>query len=181
MSWSPSRYIIVGKGASGKDWLLKKMVEKGCVSMKQYTTRPVRDTETGDEYHFVSEYEYKKMERRGDFISSNFYAIGWYGVSFYELMNSDVAILSPANVKDLYTKFRDTCENSTIIYLDLPDDVRRERLEHRYLTRTDDSLERRMEADEKDFKDFHLFDVRLTSVEEINNFINNFTRPSVGK
>ena len=165
----------MGKGASGKDWMLKKMVEKGCVPMKQYTTRPVRDTETGDEYHFVSEYEYKKMERRGDFISSNFYAIGWYGVSFYEFINSDVAIFSPANVKDLYDKFRDKWADSTIIYLDLPDDVRKERLEHRYLSRADDSLERRMKADEKDFKDFRLFNVRLTSVEEIEKFINNFT------
>ena len=181
MYWSPNRYIIVGKGASGKDWLLKKMVEKGCVPMKQYTTRPVRDSETGDEYHFVSEEEYKKMENKGEFISSNFYAIGWYGISFNELINSNVAIFSPANVKDLYTKFRDIWSGATIIYLDIPDDVRRERLEHKYHSRTDDSLERRMEADEKDFKDFHLFNVRLTSVEDIKKFINNFNQPSVGR
>ena len=100
-----SKYIIVGPGASGKDFLLKKMVELGFKPMKQYTTRDKRENETGDEYHFVSESEFKDMDDRGQFISVNFYRIGWYGVSYDELVNSDVAILSPANVNDVFTNF----------------------------------------------------------------------------
>ena len=91
-----SKYIIVGPGASGKDWMLQRMVKLGLKPMKQYTTREKRENETGDEYHFVSETVFKDMDDRAKFISVNFYRIGWYGVSLDELKNSDVAILSPA-------------------------------------------------------------------------------------
>ena len=56
-----SKYIIVGPGASGKDWLLKKMVELGYSPMRQYTTREKRENETGDEYHFVSDDEFNTI------------------------------------------------------------------------------------------------------------------------
>ena len=100
-----SKYIIVGPGASGKDYLQKKMIDLGYHPMKQYTTREIRENETGDEYHFISKEEFDYMDDRAKFISVNFYRIGWYGVSYDELVNSDVAILSPANVKDVFTLF----------------------------------------------------------------------------
>ena len=44
-----SKYIIVGPGASGKDYLQKKMIDLGYHPMKQYTTREIRENETGNE------------------------------------------------------------------------------------------------------------------------------------
>lgn len=167
-------YIIVGKGASGKDWLQKRMVRKGLRPMRQYTTREIRETEIGDEYHFISYDEYKAMEDRGKFISSNFYHTGWYAISMDELENSDVAILSPANVKDLFGKFPDFRSECMVVYLDIPLHVRRSRLAKRYTNRVGDDNERRIAADEQDFMDFSVFDIRLTTVESINNFAKSF-------
>ena len=167
-----SKYIIVGPGASGKDWLLKKMVEIGYQPMKQYTTREKRENETGDEYHFVSEEVFKDMDDRGQFISVNFYRIGWYGVAYDELINSSVAILSPANVKDVFTLFPELRDRFTIIYLDIPVEIRRERLAKRYTNKVGDDNEKRIAADTEDFKDFNTWDLRFEDVKSIDEFIN---------
>lgn len=168
-----SKYIIVGPGASGKDWMLKKMVEMGYKPMKQYTTRKQRENETGDEYHFVSDDVFKEMDDHGHFISSNFYHIGWYGISYNELISSDVAILSPANVKDVFTLFPELRDKFTIIYLDIPVEVRRQRLAQRYTNDVGDDNERRIAADTKDFKDFTTYDIRFEDVKSVDEFINN--------
>ena len=174
-----SKYIIVGPGASGKDWFLKKLVEIGYKPMKQYTTREKRENETGDEYHFVSEEEFKDMDDRAKFISVNFYRIGWYGVSYDELINSDVAILSPANVKDIFNLYPELRDRFTIIYLDIPVSIRRERLNARYKNKVGDDNEVRLANDERDFKDFTLWDIRFEDVKSIDNFINNLSPKSV--
>jgi len=173
-----NKYIIVGAGASGKDWLIKKMEEIGYKPMKQYTTREKRENETGDEYHFVSETVFKEMEKEGRFISVNFYRIGWYGVSYDELINSDTAILSPANVKDVFTMFPELRDRFTIIYLDIPEEVRRQRLNNRYKNKVDDDNEVRLKNDAKDFKDFSMWDLRLESEKSVDEYINNLSPKS---
>lgn len=54
-------YVLMGKSATGKDSIYKKLLEKSELSLKEavlYTTRPMRKNETeGAEYHFVTEYE----------------------------------------------------------------------------------------------------------------------------
>lgn len=170
-----SKYIIVGPGASGKDWMLQKMVGLGLKPMKQYTTREIRDNENGDEYHFISEEEFKDMDDHAKFISVNFYRIGWYGVSYDELINSDVAILSPANVKDVFTAFPELRDKFTIIYLDIPEEVRRERLAKRYTNKVGDDNEVRLKNDARDFKDFSIWDLRLDSENLVTEYINNLS------
>lgn len=174
-----SKYIIVGPGASGKDYLQKKMIDLGYCPMKQYTTREIRENETGDEYHFISKEEFDYMDDRAKFISVNFYRIGWYGVSYDELVNSDVAILSPANVKDVFTLFPELRDRFTIIYLDIPVSIRRERLNSRYQSKIGDDNEVRLANDERDFKDFTLWDIRFEDVKSIDDFINNLPPKSV--
>lgn len=170
-----SKYIIVGPGASGKDWMLQRMVKLGLKPMKQYTTREKRENETGDEYHFVSETVFKDMDDRAKFISVNFYRIGWYGVSLDELKNSDVAILSPANVKDVFTTFPELRNQFTIIYLAIPEEVRRERLAKRYTNKIGDDNEVRLKNDARDFKDFCIWDLRLESEKMVTDYINNLS------
>lgn len=169
------RYIIVGKAASGKDWLRSEMVKKGYMPMRQHTTREKRESEKGDEYHFVSPRRYEELAAAGCFISSNFYRIGWYGITYGELKDSDVAILSPANVRDLIEKHPEIRNESTIVFLDMPADLRRKRLSVRYSGKPGDDNEKRMAADEEDFKDFTDWDIRFSDVEAINNFVNNLS------
>ena len=168
-----NKYIIVGPGASGKDWLQKKMIEMGYKPMKQYTTREKREYETGEEYHFVNDNEFKKMDEDGRFFSINFYAIGWYGISYKELMESDVAILSPANIRDLFKLYPGSRDRFTIVYLDMPIELRRERLARRYTNKVGDDNERRLAADESDFRNFTTWDIRIEDVESVDDFINN--------
>ena len=170
-----NKYIIVGPGASGKDWMLQKMKELGYHPMKQYTTREIRDNETGDEYHFVSEQVFKDMDDHAKFISVNFYRIGWYGVSYDELINSDVAILSPANVVDIFTTFPELRKEFTIIYLAIPEEVRRERLAKRYINKVGDDNEVRLKNDARDFKDFSIWDLRFESEKQVDEYINNLS------
>lgn len=167
-----NKFIIVGPGASGKDWMQKKMVEKGFKPMRQYTTRAKRKNETGTEYHFVSHETFMDMDNRGKFISVNFYRIGWYAVSYDELINSDVAILSPANVRDVFRLYPELRDKFTIIYLDIPEDVRRERLSKRYIGKPGDNNEERLAADRKDFDKYDLWDLRLGDEKSVTTFIN---------
>lgn len=170
-----NKYIIVGPGASGKDWLLNRMMSLGFRPMRQYTTREKRENETGNEYHFVDEETFKKMESENKFASVNFYHIGWYGVSYDELRKSDVAILSPANVRDVFRMYPGLRDRYTIIYLDMPIELRRKRLAARYVNKVGDDNERRLAADEHDFAGYDIWDLRFEDVKSVNDFINNLS------
>lgn len=63
---------FMGKSASGKDTIYRKVKEKLNPSPKEiilYTTRPIRDhEENGREYFFVTDSEIAKMENEGKII-----------------------------------------------------------------------------------------------------------------
>ena len=111
--------------------------------------------------------------------------IGWkYGYDIVEALASDVMIFSPVNYFDLNTSLDKRCkelqDKSTILYLDIDEPTRRERLSVRYKGgKEDDSLERRLQADKKDFEFFDEYDwnenpkgyVRLCSKMEVDDFL----------
>jgi guanylate kinase len=148
------RVIIVGKGGSGKDHLRKSLSEIGYKYCVSHTSRPPRqDEENGRDYFFVNIGEVSEPE----FLENNFYEWvtfnGWfYGTSISEFRSSDLLIMTPSGVKKLKSEDR---KNSHIIYLDIPEDIRRERL---LLRRDADDVQRRLEADRLDFTDFMDYD-----------------------
>jgi dephospho-CoA kinase len=79
----------------------------------------------------------------------------------------DTFIMTPSGIKKLHPSDR---KNSFIIFMDIPEEIRRERLKIRVMP--GDSLERRIEADKKDFEDFIDFDLKITS-SELSEFIQN--------
>ena len=147
------RLILVGKGGSGKDYARKILENIGFSYCVSHTTRPIRSDEVeGNDYHFVSEEEID---------STIFYESvrfnGWfYGTSMYEFLNSDLFIMTPSGVAKLDPLDR---KESFIVYFDIPYDVRRERLMER---RDADLVDRRLDADELDFKGFTDFDYSIT-------------------
>lgn len=149
------KIIIIGKAASGKDYFQKQLVSNGWIPLRQYTTRPKRPNEVGDEYHFVTEEEFDSISHKLQSIQ-NFN--GWkYGFDIDEAIESDVMIFSPANFFDMVISSDDkSCElvlSSTVVYLDIDEETRRQRLSVRYKGgNEDDSLERRLRADKEDFK-----------------------------
>ena len=180
-----NKFIIIGKAASGKDYLQKQLVLNGWIPLRQYTTRPKRPNEVGTEYHFVTEEDF-------DNISYNLMSIqsfnGWkYGFNIDEALSSDVMIFSPANLYSLTMNIPDDerCRyldlSSTIVYLDIDENIRRERLSKRYIGgNEDDSLERRLQADAKDFEHIDSIDwdnnppedfIRLCNEIEVDDFL----------
>lgn len=186
------KIIIIGKAASGKDFLQKQLVLNGWVPLRQYTTRPKRPNEVGDEYHFVTEEEFDNISHKLVSVQ-NFN--GWkYGFDMDEALKSDVMIFSPANFFNMVYNFDiknlELSISSIVIYLDIDEYTRRERLSVRYVGGSeDDSLERRLRADADDFEFFDNIDgdeyqkniqvpwvnlpkfVRLYNKEEVDDFL----------
>ena len=150
------KIIIVGPGGSGKDFLRKKMVDKGFVYGVSFTSRPPREGENeGIDYYYRDE----------DFFESNediFLELqefnGWrYGISKGEFSIKNLFILSPSGLKSLPKSFRD---DSFVIYLNPPAIVRKKRLAER---NDADDVERRFLADGKDFFKFSDYDIMITN------------------
>jgi len=153
------RTILVGKAGSGKDFLRKKFEGRGFKYAISYTTRPPREGEVhGKDYYFISEDEAKVLIESGFFYE---YVIfnGWiYGTSLTQFYGDDLFIMTPKGISRIKEEDR---ENSFIIYLDIPTNVRIKRLGKREMP--GDSLRRRIEADEIDFDDFIDYDLRITN------------------
>lgn len=70
-------YIIMGKSASGKDTIYKRLLEKKELELKTvvgYTTRPIRTGETdGVEYHFTTWERFCCLEKEKKVIESRIY------------------------------------------------------------------------------------------------------------
>lgn len=92
--------VLVGESASGKSTIANLIQERDPSFSKiiTYTTRPMRDGETdGVDYHFVSEEEFDRMERDGEFFESASYR-GWrYGSASgdYADGKDHVVVLTP--------------------------------------------------------------------------------------
>ena len=171
------KYIIVGKAASGKDTTQNWFVERGFKPLRQFTTRPQRHNETGEEYHFVSEKSMKRMMTNNKFVSVRIFNDWYYGFTLDDLKKCDVAILSVGNIEDLNNFYPEEIRLCTIIYLDIPYEIRKKRLKSRYKKgKEDDPLERRMDADEVDFRNFNTYDIRFTSNEDVQKFINKISK-----
>lgn len=73
----PEIVFVMGKSASGKDTIYKRLVEDKSLKLNtvtMYTTRPMRNGETdGAEYNFVSDSEACRMEQEGRVIELRAY------------------------------------------------------------------------------------------------------------
>lgn len=175
-----NRIIIVGPGGSGKDHLATRMAALGYRRAVSCTTRPPRKGETdGVEYHFITDKEFRRRIA-GD-LFREWYSFGvdnWlYGTLETEFQKADLFIMSPPV---LQTIGKDILDGSVVVFLDVPVEVRRTRLEARADA---DSVERRLMADAHDFDGFSAFDVRVAdpefSVEEVLESIESFRAPAV--
>lgn len=150
------KIIIVGPGGSGKDFLRKKMVDKGFSYGVSFTSRPPRVGETeGSDYYF----------RSVDFFQANYDLFlelqefnGWkYGISKEEFNEKNLFILSPAGLRSLPNDLR---KISFVIYLNPDEQTRINRLKGR---NDADSVDRRLVADRRDFSGFCDYDIMITN------------------
>lgn len=154
-----NKLILVGKAASGKDHLRKRLMDKGLNYGISHTTRPPREGEVdGQDYHFVTEEEFLSIIDQGDMVEYQQF-IGWYyGMATWEWDKADVIILNAEALEQLSPEVRKEC---TVIYLDIPLEVREQRMLER--NDTDDNYKRRLQADEEQYKDFNNYDIKITN------------------
>jgi guanylate kinase len=154
------KIILVGPGAGGKDHLKKRFLERGFKQSVSYTTRPPRKNEIdGSDYHFVNEDTFRSMIDVKDFREWNVFGDQkwYYGTTVREFNDASLFVMTPSGIKALTPTERKKC---FVIYIDVPVEVRRERLNAR---QDADGPERRIKTDIEDFKDFTDYDMRVTN------------------
>lgn len=155
--------IIMGKTCSGKNAVVSELKKRGWSQIVTYTSRPKRRGEkNGREYWYITEGEF------ADKIKDKFFAewrpytvrgnIWYYGSPSNEIINAShddknhVIILTPKGVVDVLAILKRHVADYqiNIIYLYANHKTILKRLKAR--KDKNDSIERRMKADDKDFE-----------------------------
>lgn len=153
------KIALVGAAASGKDYLRKRFMDRGFVYGVSSTTRPPRDGEVhGKDYYYLTQEEFDSGIKNGLFAEWQEFN-GWkYGLMKPEFERCDVMILNAEAVDLLEPEYRDRV---FVIYIDIDEKIRRERLVSR--NDKDDSIDRRINADNEQFRNFSNFDCIITN------------------
>ena len=164
------KLILLGKSGSGKDFLMRKLVEKGLKPCLKWTTRPARFKEVqGITYNFVSEELFKESISTDKFLCYQEFEvtpegkspeIWYYGITNEEFESAQIFIMTPGEFSNLDPERRKGC---FVVYLDIDRGVREERLFKRH--DKNDSIKRRLDSDEVDFLGFSDYDLRVTDPE----------------
>jgi guanylate kinase len=153
------KIILVGKGASGKNFLMERFENRGFHHLVSHTTRPIRQKEKdGREYHFISEKEFSRMIENDEFFEYQKFGDYYYGTSKKEWEISNVVIMAPQGVENL--KKLGVRQDCFVIYIDIPYQVRKERLCCRNGNNNED-IENRLHNDEIEFDGFKDYDLRI--------------------
>jgi guanylate kinase len=145
------KIIIVGPAASGKSTLAERMRRNGLVIGQLATTRPKRN-EHDDEYKFVSTKEVEHWQVKVEYN-------GWlYALSYEEFLTSDVFIVGPEMIRQI--RNREPNRPLIIIYLNIPEHIRYERLMKREMP--GDSVIGRIGRDRADFANFTDYTIMVT-------------------
>jgi guanylate kinase len=162
--------IIVGQSGSGKDFLMRKLVEEGLRGCLKMTTRPQRVNEVQNvTYNFVDYSTFQSNLQNSNFICYQEFKVTpinklpetwYYGITKEEFDNSQVFIMTPGELNQIESETRKKC---FVVYLDIDRQIR----ENRILRRNDnnDSVMRRLDADELDFQVFKDYDLKITDPE----------------
>ncbi len=153
------KIAIVGAGASGKDYLRKRFMNRGFVYGVSCTTRPPRVGEVhGEDYYFLSNEEFDAGIENGLFVEYQSFKDWRYGLMKPEFERCDVMILNAEAVDLLDKEYRDRL---FVIYLEISEETRRTRLNVR--DDKDDTIERRIQADNEQFGNFSNYDCIITN------------------
>lgn len=160
--------LLIGCMASGKDTILKEMINEGYAEpVISHTSRPMRKGEKDDiEYHFVSAEEMLKMKENNEFIEFKSYKAAnnekwYYGVNKNSLekglSKNYILIVDITGMRQIKEYFKDDKDMEiTTIFLDVDKETRRKRA----IMRDDMTLEkvkeieRRLKADDKEVYPF---------------------------
>ncbi|MDF2942885.1 MAG: hypothetical protein K0S01_1743 [Herbinix sp.] len=162
-------FIVMGKSATGKDTIYKKLLEIEELNLKtavMYTTRPIRKAEEdGVEYHFVDEDTLLKLQNQKKIIEHRSYDT-IHGTWHYFTVNDGQINLEESDylligTLETYAQIREYFGKDRVIpiYLEVEDGVRLLRALKREQKQEQPKYAemcRRYLADEEDFSDENL-------------------------
>ena len=166
-------FYLMGKSASGKDTIYKKVKEQmpGLKTIVIYTTRPVREGEqNGREYHFVDDDKLKELQDAGKVIELREYntvhGIWKYFTADDGQFDGDDNYLAIGTLES-YVKMRDYFGQNRLvpIYVEVEDGLRLERAlmrERMQATPKYEEMCRRFLADAADFSEDNLNKAGIT-------------------
>ena len=165
----PKIYAVMGKSASGKDTIYKRLLEEESICLKKivpYTTRPIRQEETnGVEYFFVTEQELNVLEVQGKIIECRVYNTihgKWYYFTADDgQINLDREDYLMITTLEGYEKIRNYFGKEQVvpIYIEVEDGLRLERALKREKQQSMPKYKemcRRFLADSEDFSEDNL-------------------------
>lgn len=152
-----TKFILIGKACSGKDYTRTMMQAKGMKYGVPYTTREKRPGEVHMvDYNFISKEEFEKMLSKDEFTQYNVFGEHYYGTSRKSFEECDVFIMSPNKIKEL----RETDRKRSIVMMFHADSgVRYDRM-RRSRGYTDEDIRKREELDAK-FDEFNDYDLLI--------------------
>ena len=146
---------IMGKSASGKDSLLKALLQepqfKEAKSIISCTTRPIRENEINDtDYHFLTNEQFTNLVLSNRMLEATVFNDWCYGTSIDSLSTSgiNIGVFNPEGCEALRQN-----ENITLclIYVEATDKTRLLRSLNREKNPDCHEIVRRFNADEMDF------------------------------
>lgn len=174
---------IMGKSASGKDTIYKKIKEQ--IDVKTYvlyTTRPIRTGEQeGVDYHYVSDEQMLKFKQEGKVIESRTYQTvkgPWtYATIVDEQLEQNGDILTVGTLES-YNKIKEYYEDKKDtkllpVYITIDEEERRKRALEREKKQKNPNYEevkRRFKADNIDFSEENLKKAGIGQNETFENY-----------
>jgi len=185
-------FYIMGKSASGKDSIYRKMLKREELHLQKmvlYTTRPIRQgEEDGNEYYFVDDAKLSKMKSEGKVIESRAYNTV-RGIWTYFTADDDKVDLEKNNYLSIGTLESYQClveyygqDKICPIYIEVEDGERLKRAIKREGKQEKPVYEevcRRFLADSEDFSETKLAQAKIT--KRFLNHDKEACRAEVGK
>ena len=184
-------YVLIGKSATGKDSIYKRLLENSELDLKEavlYTTRPMRENETdGVEYNFVTENELVELRNMGKVIEERcFHTIDgpWYYFTVNDgnmdlMKNNYICINTLAGFNQMKTYLGS--DKVKPIYIEISDIElikRAVKREEKQINPNVAELCRRFLADNADFSEENL---KLSEIEAKSRFQNDELESCVDK
>lgn len=161
------KLIILSPSGGGKDFLMRKLVDKGLIGCLKMTTRPQRKHEIQlVTYNFVTDSLFKEKIDNKEFLCYQTFNVTpegrdpetwYYGITKEEFERAQVFIMTPGEFENINAEVRKGC---FVVYLDIDRSIRESRLFKRQ--DKNDSITRRLDSDEIDFKGFGDYDLKIT-------------------
>lgn len=164
----------MGKSASGKDAIYKRLLDRSDISLKRvvtYTTRPIREKERdGVEYHFCDEAEEARLTKEGKIIEKREYRTRLGRWAYFTAddgqIDTDTSDYLMIATLEAYIRLRDyySAERVVPIYIETEDSIRLERAirrERKQASPRYDEVCRRFLSDTEDYSEEKLLEAGI--------------------